>query len=80
MVYSEIDDVRLISCVSDELDYSPSCRKELDFSDPPVDLNDGVIWIKDRKDFVIAKYLINGHKSALPEAIEAEKSRIKGGK
>lgn len=73
MVYSEADDTRYISCVSAPGDYSPGARASLDFSIPPVDINKGVVWVRDPADFCIAKRLIKRGVSPTLAAIQAEK-------
>lgn len=76
MVYSPADNLRLLCCISSPDDYSAAARDSLDFSDPPVDINDGVLWIHDTKDFDIAKRLVHTGRSATLAAIEAEKAAI----
>lgn len=73
MVYSPADDTRYICCISTPEDYSPAARKGLDFSEPPVDINDGVVWVKEREDFYIAKALIEKGKPAHETAVQEEK-------
>lgn len=74
MVYSPADNLRLLCCISRPEDYSAAMQASLDFSDPPVDVNDGVLWIHDIKDFDIAKKLAHSGRSATLAAIEAEKA------
>lgn len=70
MVYSEPDDMRYICCISDKFDYSPASRSLLDFSEPPVDINDTTIHIKNRTLFDDIKKSIDAGKPVAP-VIEA---------
>lgn len=75
LVYSPVDDMRFICCVSTVESYSPAARAELDFSDPPVAL-DGVEWVRDIADFKMVKDFIARGLPANMAAVQAEKDRF----
>lgn len=74
MVYSPKDDERYICCISTPYMYSAAARKELDFSEPPVCL-DEVTWIDNVDDFNLIKAMIKAGRSTSKSAIRAEKKK-----
>ena len=74
MIYSEEEDKRYICCICKPSDFSPAARKALDFSEPPVDINDDVVHIQDIETFNIIKELIKKGSPIDDETINAIKS------
>lgn len=76
MIYSPKNDERFICCIATPEMYSPAARKALDFSEPPVCL-DEVTLVESIDDFRLIKSLIRTGRSTSKSAIQAEKRRVK---